>query len=101
MKILSSIQNPELKRLRLLFQKSRERKKQKRFVIEGEREIKKAIRGGYSLESVFMHESATDDFNSLLNLLIDTRKYSIQAGVFEKLSIRSGSEKIIAIAQNK
>ena len=101
MKTLSSIQNPELKKLRLLFQKSRERKKQKRFVIEGEREIQKAIKGGYRLESVFMHESATDDFNSLLDLLKDTSKYWIQAGVFEKLSIRSGSEKIIAIAQNK
>ena len=40
-KLLSSIQNPEIKKFRLLFQKARERKKQNLFVIEGEREIEK------------------------------------------------------------
>ena len=101
MKILSSIQNPELKKLRLLFQKARERKKLALFVIEGKREIQKAIRGGYSFESVFIHEEAIGDFESLLNSVDHVTKYSLEASLFEKLSIRSGSEKIIAIAQNK
>ena len=101
MKILSSIQNPELKKLRLLFQKARERKKLALFVIEGKREIQKAIRGGDSFESVFIHEEAIGDFESLLNSVDHVTKYSLEASLFEKLSIRSGSEKIIAIAQNK
>ena len=43
MKHLTSQNNTELKRLRLLFQKAKERKKQGVFVIEGIREIEKAI----------------------------------------------------------
>ena len=50
MKYLSSIKNPELKRLRILSQKSRERKKQFLFVIEGLRELKKALAGGCLLK---------------------------------------------------
>ena len=88
MKILSSIQNPELKKLRLLFQKARERKKLALFVIEGKREIQKAIRGGYSFESVFIHEEAIGDFESLLNSVDHVTKYSLEASLFEKLSIR-------------
>ena len=65
-KILSSNKNPELKKLRSLFQKARERKKLNLFVIEGVREIKKAITGGYAFESVFIHEAASNDFDPLL-----------------------------------
>ena len=67
MKRLSSIHNPELKRLRLLIQKARERKKQQRFVIEGEREILKAILGGYQLESIFIYEGSDSHFSILFN----------------------------------
>ncbi|MGB1831964.1 MAG: RNA methyltransferase, partial [Flavobacteriaceae bacterium] len=37
MKLLTSNKNPEIKRLRLLIQKSKARKKQGLFVIEGQR----------------------------------------------------------------
>jgi len=100
-KILSSNKNPELKKLRSLFQKARERKKLNLFVIEGVREIKKAITGGYAFESVFIHEAASNDFDPLLKPIQNVLKYIIKADLFEKLSIRSGSEKIIAVAKNK
>ena len=56
MKLIQSTKNPELKQLRLLFEKARERKKKKLFVIEGEREIKKAILSDYSFTQVFMED---------------------------------------------
>ena len=43
MKYLSSNKNPEIKQLKLLSQKSRERKKRGLFVVEGKRELEKAI----------------------------------------------------------
>jgi len=55
-KYLSSNKNPEIKRLRLLSQKSRERKKHSLFVIEGLRELEKALVGGYSIQSLFIEE---------------------------------------------
>jgi len=71
-KTLSSIQNPELKKLRLLYQKARERKKSHLFVIEGEREILKAIKGGYRFESLFIHEEALVISRNYLNLMLTT-----------------------------
>ena len=101
MKTLSSIQNPELKKLRLLYHKARERKKSHLFVIEGEREILKAIKGGYRFESLFIHKEALGDFEELLELDVDNHIYSLEIDLFERLSIRSGSEKIIAVAHSK
>ena len=46
-KKITSIQNPAIKRLKLLLVKSRERKKQSCFVIEGERELLRAMEKGY------------------------------------------------------
>ena len=101
MKHISSINNPELKLLRLLFQKSRERKKQQRFVIEGEREILKAIRGEYKFESVYICKGSETHFSSLLSSMLSTKINLVEPSVFDQLGIRSGSEKIIAVAQSK
>jgi len=54
LKHLTSQNNTELKRLRLLFQKAKERKKQGVFVIEGIREIEKAILGDYKINAFFL-----------------------------------------------
>ena len=101
MKALSSIQNPEIKKLRLLFQKTKERKKHSLFVIEGEREIEKALKGGYLLESVFIHKAAEHSFELIISQSKVSNVFLLASSIFERLSIRSGSEKIIAIAQSK
>lgn len=101
MKQLNSSKNPELKRLRLLFQKARERKKQGVFVIEGEREIKKVIKGSYSLECLFIEAGQEVYFSDFLSTQNKTQIFTVEKTVFSQISIRSGSEKIIAIAQNK
>ena len=101
MKTLSSIQNPEIKKLRLLFQKTKERKKQSLFVIEGEREIEKALKGGYVLESIYIHEAAEHSFEVIISQSKVSNIFLLSASIFERLSIRSGSEKIIVIAQSK
>ena len=101
MKALSSIQNPEIKKLRLLFQKTKERKKQNLFVIEGEREIEKALKGGYLLKSIFIHEAAEHSFEMIISQSEVSNVFILASSIFERLSIRSGSEKIIAIAQSK
>ena len=101
MKYLSSSKNPEIKRLRLLSQKSRERKKQAVFVIEGLRELKKAIAGGYCINALFVEEGSEIGFEDICQKLSDSEQFLVSLAVFEQISIRSGSEKIVAIAQAK
>ena len=55
-KQISSIQNPLIKSLLQLKDKSRERKRSGQFLIEGQREIELAINGGYELEMILFLE---------------------------------------------
>ena len=57
MKMISSSSNPEIKKIKLLISKSRERKRQKLFVVEGKREITRAYQSGYDLVSIFYREN--------------------------------------------
>ena len=101
MKYLSSPNNYELKRLRQLFEKPKERKKQGLFVIEGLREIEKAILGGYKIKTIFIQEGSESSFSKILKKLNTESIFCIEKSVFDRLSMRSGSEKIIAIANTK
>jgi len=94
---IASSQNPAIKKLKLLLVKSRERKKQSCFVIEGERELLRAMEKGYLLESVFVKEKYLKDFQ----LKTKAPFFELNEALFNSISIRSGSEKIIAIVKSK
>ena len=94
---ITSSQNPTIKRLKLLLVKSRERKRQSCFIIEGERELLRAMEKGYQLESVFVKEKCFKDFQ----LEIKAPFFELNESLFNSISIRSGSEKIIAIVKSK
>ena len=94
---ITSSQNPAIKRLKLLLVKSRERKKKSCFVIEGERELLRAMEKGYQLESIFVKEKYLKDFQ----LKIKAHFFELNEALFDSISIRSGSEKIIAIVKSK
>ena len=55
-KNISSAQNPLIKQMVVLQEKSRERIKTGTFVIEGLREIRLAIEGGYEIEQLLFCE---------------------------------------------
>jgi len=98
-KIVSSSQNPEIKNLLTLQKKSRERKKRKLFVVEGKKEIQRALLGNYSFKIIFIREGASNifiEFNeSISNFIL------IKDELFDKITIRSGSEKYIGIGVSK
>ena len=94
---ITSSQNPAIKRLKLLLVKSRERKKKSCFVIEGERELLRAMEKGYQLESIFVKEKYLKDFQ----LKTKAHFFELNEALFNSISIRSGSEKIIAIVKSK
>ena len=101
MKVIVSTKNLELKKMLLLYKKSRERKKQGLFIIEGEREIINALKSNYILEKIFLEEGVSFNNVNIKNAINNTPTIVVEKKTFKKISIRSGGEKIIAIARSK
>ena len=103
-KQLSSLQNPLIKQLVLLQEKSRERRKTGLFVIEGQREIALAIKGGYLLNTLlFCSEIISEEeiFNLKEIANSDTDFMEITSEIYEKLAYRGSTEGVLAIAHTK
>lgn len=100
--IISSLQNPSVKKI-LKLSKSRERKLQNLFVIEGARELSLAIAGDYFIEEVYVcRELFTESRypEAIADIPVE-RIFDITPLVFAKLSYRTSSDGIIALAHPK
>ncbi|MBK6610776.1 MAG: RNA methyltransferase [Sphingobacteriales bacterium] len=60
-KTISSAQNPLIKTVMLLLDKSRERRREQVFVAEGMAEVKRAIEAGYEAQILIFADGNTDD----------------------------------------
>jgi len=103
-KQITSIQNPRIKFLNQLKEKSRIRKKEKRFFIEGKREINLALAGGYILEQLYYCPSIIpeSDINLIIKSSIDKIEiFEITIELYQKLAYRTSTEGIFAIAMAK
>ncbi len=103
-KSISSLQNPLIKQIVSLQEKSRERRKQKLFVIEGLREISLAIKGGYSLRTLlFCSEIISEEEIVTLkdSSNEDVECIEITPEIYRKLAYRSSTEGVLAVAQTK
>lgn len=100
-KSITSIQNPYIKELFQLKEKSRARKKSGLFIIEGKRELSLAIKSGYNIETLLFYPDlfSKTEAKSLSQNGINSIEISLE--VFQKLAHRSTTEGIIAIAQEK
>jgi RNA methyltransferase, TrmH family len=100
-KQIISPQNPLIKQLVQLKDKSRERKKTGLFLIEGEREISLALKGGYELDTILYYPELFPEaqLNSLTNQNINSIEISKE--VYEKLAYRDTTEGILAVAKCK
>lgn len=109
MELISSLQNPKIKRLVALQQKSSERRKAGVFVVEGQREIMHCISAGLEIETIFycpeimnagdredLHRSNADvDAQSLLNKAKTI--FEVTTNVYDKIAYRGGTEGIMAV----
>ncbi|MEZ4856449.1 MAG: RNA methyltransferase [Gelidibacter sp.] len=100
-KEITSPQNPYIKQLVQLKEKSRERKKTGLFLIEGEREISLAIKGNYDIQLILFYPELFPEakIKSLTNQNIDLIEISKE--VYQKLAHRDTTEGVIAIAKSK
>ncbi len=103
-KTISSPQNPLIKQVVLLQEKSRERRKSNLFVIEGLREISLAIKGGFLLKTLlFCSEIIPEEEIFVLKETAnsETEFIEITSEIYQKLAYRGSTEGVLAIVNSK
>ncbi|WP_104734257.1 TrmH family RNA methyltransferase [Hanstruepera ponticola] len=100
-KSIKSTQNPFIKDLFQLKEKSRSRKKSGQFLIEGVREITLAIKGGYDISYIlFLPELISEQtVTELTKQSIELIEISKE--VYQKLAHRDTTEGILAVTKSK
>ena len=78
--VISSLQNPKVKRLLLLQQKSQQRRDEGVFVVEGRRELQHCIEAGYEVESIFSLTPSREG-----------NCYTVTPKVYEKIAYRGST----------
>jgi TrmH family RNA methyltransferase len=97
---ISSVQNPGIKNLLLLEEKSRIRRQQNLFIIEGAREIARAKESGFRFESCyFCPEILTAESKEVLNSLgKEVRLYEVSKPVYSKIAYRENVDGMLVTA---
>jgi len=98
--LITSIQNPKIKNI-LSLEKSRERKKQNQFVIEGVKELGLAVDGGYKIDSVFFCPTIIASSAVLAIIKNEQLLVPVDENVFSKIAYRESTGGVIALAEQK
>jgi RNA methyltransferase, TrmH family len=101
MKEITSIQNSYIKNLLKLQEKSRERKKQGLFIIEGKREISLAIEANYEFDTILFYVDLVSEKEVLQLFNANVNRIEISKEVYQKLAYRDSTEGIIAVTKTK
>jgi TrmH family RNA methyltransferase len=96
MERITSIQNPKIKRLLALQQKSSERRKAGLFVVEGRRELMHCLEAGFQVDSVFWCPAVETGTEPMPSLPADTRLFEVSKDVYEKMAYRGSTEGVMA-----
>ena len=113
---ITSPQNPKIKHIALLQQKSAERRKSGLFVVEGQRELGHCLAAGYDIDSIYVLDSQYDslfsgdaaramvdaDGNvSLGDIYNKVKVNTVTPQVYEKIAYRGSTEGILAVVKTK
>lgn len=100
-KKITSSQNPFVKSLIQLKDKSRTRKNTGMFLIEGKRELSLAIRGGYRIKTLLFNPDLFSEAEALSFQHYQINIIEITSEVFQKIAHRGTTEGVLAIAEIK
>lgn len=100
MNVITSLQNPKIKELIKLQQKSRERKQQGLFVTEGIQENLLALENQYTPEKFFICPALFKN-EFALNKIKKFHHIEVSQEVYEKLAYRQSTEGVIGIYQQR
>lgn len=98
MEIVTSMQNPKVKSLQELQQKSQMRRKKGLFVVEGCREIARCINSGYRVHTLFCCEDICGD---AWRETAAKHVVHVSAYIYNKVAYRGGTEGMIAQVEAK
>ena len=107
MEQITSLQNPKIKQLLLLQQKSSERRKTGLFVVEGQQELQHCISAGYEVDTVFWCPELTSQgarpSMSLTShgVCPPVRRFEVSREVYEKVAYRGTTEGVVAEVRTK
>ena len=96
--VITSAQNPKIKHLQALQQKSQLRRKEGLFVVEGRRELEHCMEAGLSIDTVFFCPSL---LGPLPVLPASTRCFEVSADIYEKIAYRGSTEGIVAVVKTR
>lgn len=103
-KQISSLQNPLVKKVFSLKEKSRERRNSGLFVLEGQREFELACKGGYTIESIFFCPKMIPE-KRVREIIGESDKYpaliEVSKEIYQKIAYRESTEGIVAVAHSK
>ncbi len=96
---ITSLQNPKIKNIVKLQQKSSERKAQGLFVVEGTKEIERAFRSGFRPKTIFFCSSIMGilDFQFYFELFKTVESHKVTKEVYSKISYREDSGGIVVL----
>ena len=99
---ITSLQNAAIKNI-VKLSKSKERKQQQLFVIEGARELSLALQSDYQMVEVYVCRElfANTDYPDVLHTLPENILFDISPAVFEKIAYRENSDGVVALAKPK
>lgn len=100
-KLITSPQNPLIKQLSQLKEKSRDRKKTGLFLIEGKRELSLAIKGGYKIDTLLFFPDLFSESEAKAMSSYGIEIIEISKEVFQKLAHRDTTEGVIAVVKSK
>lgn len=100
--MITSLQNPAIKNI-VKLSKSKERRDQQLFVIEGARELSLAIQSSYKIETVYVCREKFHDtkYPDVLDSILVNDIFEISSVVFEKIAYRENSDGLVALARPK
>lgn len=100
-KSITSLQNPFIKDLLLYKEKSRARKRSGLFLIEGNRELSLAIKGGYEIQTVLFQPEIISKEQLQQTLALDTEYIEVSKEVYQRIAYRENTQGVIALAKQK
>lgn len=100
--MITSLQNAAIKNI-VKLSKSKERKEQQLFVIEGARELSLALQSNYIIDSVYVCREMFEKtkYPDVLNSIDEKNVFDISVQVFEKIAYRENSDGIVVLAKPK
>ena len=99
---ITSAQNPKIKRLLQLQQKSSERRKAGLFVVEGIREVERCMEKDYEIDTIFyLNKDLSENVSKIIEKNKNIKLFEVSPTIYEKIAYRGSTEGVIAEVKTK